>query len=105
MDEKRRGRRRTPPPLTSDELQELNRTMESATGWRLLWEIYRLRAIVLRANQLEGMVRDDRRMINDASVRLVIDILRQDLDLEPVVKEEIERQERLLLRKSGGPRI
>ena len=65
----------------------------------------RMRAIVLRTNQLESMVRDDRRMTNDASVRLVIDILRQDLNLEPVVKEEMERQDRLLLRKSGGPRI
>jgi hypothetical protein len=51
------------------------------------------------------MIRDDRRMTNDASVRLVIDVLRQDLDLEPVVKEEMERQDRLLLRKSDGPRI
>jgi hypothetical protein len=105
MDETRKGRRRTPPPLTSDELQELNRTMESPTGRRLLWEIYRLRAIVLRANQLESMVRDDRRMASDSSVRLVINLLRQDLDLEPVVKEEMQRQDRLLLRKSGGPRI
>jgi hypothetical protein len=51
------------------------------------------------------MVRNDRRMANDSSERLVIDILRQDLDLEPVVKEEMERQDRLLLRKSGGPRL
>jgi hypothetical protein len=64
-----------------------------------------MRAIVLRANQLEGMVTDDRRIVSDSSVRLVIDILRQDLDLEPVVKEEMQRQDRLLLRKSGGPRI
>jgi hypothetical protein len=105
MDESGKGRRRTPPPLTSGELQELNRTMKSPTGRRLLWEIYRLRAIVLRADQLEAMVRDDRRVTSDSSLRLVMDILRQNLDCEPVVREESDRQDRLLLRKRGGPGI
>lgn len=44
-------------------------------------------------------------MTCDSSVRVVIDVLRQDLDLEPVVKEEMDRQDRLLLLKKGGPRI
>jgi hypothetical protein len=49
-----------PPPLTHGELQELNRTVKSATGRRLLWEIHRIRQILLRAHELEILVKDDR---------------------------------------------
>ena len=45
-----------PPPLSKNELQELNRTVKSGTGRRLLWEIHRIRSILLRAHELEIFV-------------------------------------------------
>jgi hypothetical protein len=71
----------------------------------LLWEVHRLRAIVLRADQLDLMIRDDRRITHSREIMLVADILREHLDREPMVKEDRERQDLLLLRRKGGPRL
>jgi hypothetical protein len=81
-----------PPPLTAAALQELNRTMKSATGRHLLWEIHRLRALVLPAHHLEILVRDNRRMFEDANVRNLINALRVQLDGEPAIEEEMEKE-------------
>ena len=90
-----------PPPLTKNELQELNRTVKSVTGRRLLWEIHRIRAILLRAHELEILVRDDRFLSSDRELIRTADALRTDLDKEPVVHEDREDQARELLRKHG----
>lgn len=93
--------RHRPPPLTLSELQELNRTVKSAIGRRLLWEVHRLRAILLRADQLEILMRDERRWRDVPEINKALDALRKDLDREPVVQEDRERRDKLLLRRKG----
>ena len=90
-----------PPPLTKQELQELNRTVKSETGRRLLWEIHRIRAILLRANELEILVRDDRFLSRDLEIIKMANALRADLDKEPVIEEERDEQLREKLRRHG----
>ena len=92
-----------PPPLTNPELLELNRTVKSAIGRRLLWEIHRLRGIVLRAQELEILVRDDRFLSRDAQLIKVANALRADLDREPAIEEDRERQAIWKARKAGLP--
>jgi hypothetical protein len=43
------------PPLTSDQLREIWQRAPIAAVRRLLWEIHRLRALVLRANDFVRM--------------------------------------------------
>ena len=90
-----------PPPLTKDELQELNRTVKSQTGRRLLWEIHRIRVILLRANELEILVRDDRFLSRDLEIIKLANALRADIDKEPVIDEAKEDQVRKTLRQQG----
>jgi hypothetical protein len=66
--------------------------MKSPTGRRLLWEIHRLRALVLPAHHLEILVRDNQRMYNDVNVRNLINALRLQLDGEPAIQEEMEKE-------------
>ena len=82
-----------PPPLTAAELQELNRTVKSATSRRLLWEIHRLRAILLRANELQIMIHNDRFLGRDTQILKRLTVLRSDLEREPVIAEEQERDD------------
>jgi hypothetical protein len=91
----------SPPPLTKSELQELNRTIKSETGRRLLWEIHRIRAILLRAHELEILVRDDRFLSGDRELIRTANALRADLDKEPVIQEDREEQVREKLRRHG----
>jgi hypothetical protein len=93
--------RRPPPPLTGRELQELNRTVKSSLGRRLLWEVHRLRAILLRADQLEILMRDERRWIDDPEINKALDALRADLNRESVVQEDREKRDELLQRRKG----
>jgi hypothetical protein len=90
-----------PPPLTKDELQELNRTVKSETGRPLLCEIYRIRSILLRAHELEILVRDDRFLSRDLELIKVANALRADLDKEPDIEEDREEQAGELLRRHG----
>ena len=60
------------PPLTAPELQELNRTVKSSIGRSLLWEVHRLRAMLLRADQLEILMRDV------PEINKALDALRKD---------------------------
>jgi hypothetical protein len=96
-----RDTRRRPPPLTGKELQELNRTVKSALGRRLLWEVHRLRAIVLRADQLEILMRDERRWIDDLEINKALHALREDLNREPVIQEDRDKRDELLQRRKG----
>src|SRR3981081_1248889 len=88
-----------PPPLTKHELQELNRTVQSETGRRLLWEIHRIRSILLRAHELEILIRDDRFLSRDLELIKIANALRADLDKEPVIEEDREEQVREKLRR------
>ena len=90
-----------PPPLTAAELQGLNRTVKSTTGRRLLWEIHRLRAILLRANELQLMISDDRFLGRDTQILKRVKSLREALESEPVIAEELEREDLRKLRKAG----
>ena len=88
-----------PPSLTREELrtiQKEERKQRSPTVRRLLWEIFRLQAIALRADQFERAMRSDHASLDFNSSNLVADILRRGLDELPLIKEAHERQERLL---------
>ncbi len=93
--------RRRPPALTAAQLQELNHNLKSETGRRLLWEISRLRTLVLPAHHLEILVRDSHMYNNDANVRRLVNALRLQLDGEPAIQEEIEKEQERHNRKHG----
>src|SRR4030088_1381379 len=90
-----------PPPLSKHELQELNRTVKSETGRRLLWGIRRIRSILLRAHELEILIRDDRLLSRDLELVKVANALRADLDKEPVLEEDRDDEARAKLRRHG----
>ena len=93
--------RGVPPPLKNHELQKLNRTVKSETGRRLLWEIHRIRAILLRAHGLEILIRDDRFLSRDLELVKRANALRAALDKEPVIEEGRNEQGRERLRRRG----
>ena len=93
--------RKRPLPLTAPELQALNRTVKSSIGRRLLWEVHRLRAILLRADQLEILMRDERRWRDVPEINKALDALREDLNREPVVQEDREKRDEMLNRRKG----
>ena len=68
---------------TSAELREINRKMQSPTGRRILWEIYRLRKITLLADCLESSLSADPTFIEVASQEITARELRQALDELP----------------------
>jgi hypothetical protein len=84
------------PPLTSDQLRGIWQRAPIPAVRRLLWEIHRLRALVLRANDFVRMATHrgaDKRM--DSTSSALLDGLRESLEDEPVVKEdEARRMER-----------
>lgn len=87
-----------PPPLTSEELrviQREERKERSSTIRRLLWEVFRLRAIALRADQFERAMRADHASLDFNSAELVARSLREDLDELPFIAENAQRQERM----------
>ncbi|MEM5317255.1 hypothetical protein [Paraburkholderia sp. JHI869] len=45
-----------PPPLTAAELAAIYDAEPTATIWRLMHEIHRLRAVVIRSNQIRTMI-------------------------------------------------
>jgi hypothetical protein len=75
--------------------------VKSATGRRLLWEIHRIRQILLRAHELEILVKDDRLLSRDPELIRKASALRADLDKEPVIQEDREDQAREKLRRHG----
>ena len=86
-------------PKDSDEavavaIQKWERTHRSTVVRRLLWEIFRLRAIALRADQYEEMTRS--RNVGDPASVLISECLREDLDELPLIKEKRKRQDFLL---------
>ncbi|WP_334188695.1 hypothetical protein [Noviherbaspirillum sp.] len=72
------------PPLTREklvEIQERNKDCDDVLA--LLWEIKRLRAIVLRADQLQRSIPNP-----GTTTQIIIDALRSELKGEPCIEEE-----------------
>lgn len=79
------------PPLTKAELQDIQQRRKGDQDvYRLLWEIHRLRSIVLRADQLQRSVDS-----LGGGAGMILKLLRDELKGEPCVLEfprlEIER--------------
>jgi hypothetical protein len=70
------------PKLTRSDLHEIGQRSNSPDVRALLWEIHRLRAIVLRADQLQRALGP-----MGGSQGLVLDSLRAELEGEPCVEE------------------
>ena len=71
------------PPLTRAQLQELqDRNSESADVRALLWEVKRLRGIVLRADQLQRQMGS-----LGGGAGAILDGLRAELQGEPCIAE------------------
>ncbi len=68
-------------PLTTQQLQEIQeRNRDSKDVMALLWEIKRLRSVILRADQAYRS--------NVFAGGLIADLLKADLDKEPVVIQD-----------------
>lgn len=71
------------PPLTTDDLRAIQaRNLESADVRALLWEIKRMRATLLYADQLQRML-----TTLPGPQGAILDTLREKLKDEPCVKE------------------
>jgi hypothetical protein len=83
-------------PLTREHLRAIWECNPLPVVRRLLWEIHRLRALVLRANDFARMAAYhhlERHM--DTTSRSLLEGLRDSLKDEPVVKEdEVRRMDR-----------
>ena len=81
------------PPLTREQLRGIWQRAPSPAVRLLLWEVHRLRALVLRANDFvrHATQRGAARTMDTTSGAL-LDGLRESLDDEPVVKEDEERR-------------
>ena len=71
-------------PLTTVELVEIRLRSDSADMRAVLWEVRRLRAILMRADQLERSLGP-----TGGAVGMIRDILRADLDGEPSIAEMV----------------
>jgi len=93
------GKRKMPPPLTSEELQAIQdweRTHPSPAVRRLLWEVFRLRTIALRADQFEALAREIPGVRDGQTIGIIADALRRDLEQLPLIQEERSRGDRIL---------
>jgi hypothetical protein len=93
------GRRKMPASLTSEELRAIQaweRTHRSPVVRRLLWEVFRLRAIALRADQFEALAREIPSIRDGQTIGLLADALRRDLERLPLIREERSRGDRIL---------
>ena len=86
------------PALTAAELREIGLRRDPADIIRLLWEIKRLRSIVLRAHQYEQSAHG-----GTGGSLLVLNALRRELEGEPVVAEQAPLND-LHERQEKGPR-
>jgi hypothetical protein len=90
------------PPLTTTELQAIQERNQRVPGdpvsddlYAALWEIRRLRAIVLRAGQLQRALG----VVTGGSAGMILEALRRELAAEPCVLEQAQLPE-----LSGQPR-
>jgi len=91
-------------PLTRQALQDIQQRNPRQPGnpqsddlYAALWEIQRLRAMVLRANQLQRAFGDS---VVGGGLTLVLEAFRSDLAREPCLLEQVELPE-----LSAGPRM
>jgi hypothetical protein len=78
-------------PVTRDQLRTVYETNPTPAVKRLLWEVHRLRAVVLRANDLVRSIDYNGTKLDPASL-LALKGLREALEGEPVVREDAERR-------------
>lgn len=79
------------PPLTRQQLIEIrDRNKGNKDVSALLWEIKRLHAIVLRADQLQRSLRN----VGDATI--ILSTLREELEGDPIIAEDAARRKELL---------
>lgn len=71
------------PPLTAAELRDIGLRRDAADIVALLWEIKRLRSIVLRAHQYQLTVHG-----GAGGSALVLNALRRELEGEPAILEQ-----------------
>lgn len=86
------------PPLTAAELRQIGLRGDPADIIRLLWEIKRLRSIVLRAHQYQRTIHG-----GSGGSQLVLNALRRELESEPVILE-LGTCDELRERQDKGPR-
>ena len=80
-------------PLTGEQLRVIYETNPTPAVRRLLWEIHRLRAAVLRADDfVRTLARYQGESRLDPGSRLALTSLREALADEPVVEEEAARR-------------
>jgi hypothetical protein len=80
-------------PLTGEQLRAIYETNPTPAVRRLLWEIHRLRAAVLRADDfVRALERYKGESRLDPGSGLALTSLREALREEPVVKEETARR-------------
>ncbi len=71
------------PPLTREKLQEIDaRNPGNADVRALLWEIKRLRALVLRFDQVQKSITPG------SGAEMIVGILREELKGEPCIEEQ-----------------
>ncbi|AUT47030.1 hypothetical protein [Achromobacter sp. AONIH1] len=93
------------PPLTLEDLHEIQQRPPSAENTRrLLWEIKRMRSLLLRLDQVSCDLRRPSGLMGD-----IYDELMQHISAEPCVVERKEWTAEILeapykLRKGMGPR-
>jgi hypothetical protein len=81
------------PPLTRDQLRAIWQRAPSPAVRLLLWEIHRLRALVLRANDfVRHATQRGAAKGMDTTSSAILDGLRESLEDEPVVREEEARR-------------
>ncbi len=78
---------RLKPPLRTEELRALTQSNPTRDLRRLLWEIHRLRALVLHADQVQAMIGNNAVHMGGVSFQAVLDDFRARLDAEPAVQE------------------
>ena len=78
-------------PLTRDQLRTVYELSPTPAVKRLLWEVHRLRAVVLRANDLVRTIDYNGTKLDPAS-GLALKGLREALEAEPVVLEDQARR-------------
>jgi hypothetical protein len=80
-------------PLNGEQLRVIYETNPTPAVKRLLWEIHRLRAVVLRADDLvRTLARYKGESRLDPGSGLALKSLREALQDEPVVKEDTARR-------------
>lgn len=88
-----------PPSLTGEELQRIwkwERTHQSKVLRRVLWEVRRLQAVALRADQLLRSINADPASLDFNSADLIVKELRASLDELPLTSERRKQREELL---------